>query len=394
MMPWIGVVVILLANPSIILQFDGSLRYPRDPGVSTSDLGRMAACAACIRVENGAVVKLGGKCLKGTVSSTMTSGEVEYEGLLFGLEGLQAYLEDASTAPLDVTIQGDCKNVMEQMSGMARPRKLEEYHQRATHLIRFTLPPQCRLEFQHIPRADNLLCDRISGRILLEWEETAYRIVLQELEAMGKHTRIKQGEYPINNHTSLRSLLGRSFGPGTSLIPFSRRPELYRYMAEIAVSTGDLTSLLTIGERLQEELDSIRSLAIKTRKPAGGSTSDESKSTIAFAQQQEPFEVFLVEAVMYQIIALNALGRTKEAACRRRKKRFMLEWFAADALRVAERLAAPERIIDEPPRLIQTQHANDTQRPEEWPSLVLRWHEEAKQSQAWNETRVYWSNSR
>jgi hypothetical protein len=89
----------------IVLRFDGSLRYPTDPGFSVSrSLGRMVAGAACIIVvseqqprggcpnEEGAigssrnreqVVFAGGQLLD--PAKVQTSAEAEYEGLLFGL---------------------------------------------------------------------------------------------------------------------------------------------------------------------------------------------------------------------------------------------------------------------------------------------------------------------
>lgn len=404
MIPWLSSVVLLLAgNPlSVILQFDGSLRHPSDPGVPTSSLGRMAACAACILVD-GKVVQVGGKGLAVPVSSTMTSGEVEYEGLLFGLAGLLACsnlvissdAQEANPGPSSevlITVQGDCKNVMEQMSGMAKPRKLEGYHQRTVAFAQDTLPPHFRLDFQHVPRADNLLCDRVSARILLEQQETAYRSVCQELENLWKQTCKQREGDEKSSHPGRQALSQLFFSPGMSLIPLSQRPELYHGMARIAVSMNDFTMLLTIGKTFQDDLDSVRSCALKTPPPTTGGIG---ASTVAAFARQEISELLLLEAVMYQILALEALYRTKEAAMIRRKKRYMLSWFSAEARQIQERLLAAPHRIDESAllRLVSlNQSGNALHRAEEWPALALRWHERALQSQAWEETQVFWSN--
>lgn len=393
---FVGALALLLASthPSITLRFDGSLRHPSDPGLPTSSLGRMAACGATIAVPGGPVVRLGGKSFNGPVSSIMTSGEVEYEGLLFALAGLRAYLGDDDDAAgisrsptvvnelLHISVQGDCKNVIEQMSGMARPRKLEDYHLRAVALIRDTLPRHCRFQFHHIPRAENALCDRISACILLEQQEAALREACTEIESLSLQVHASSHEGHQYKYPSVQNLLERFFSPETSLVPLSRRPEVYRCLSEIAASSNDFTALHAIGKRFEDELESVKASVRRNRQATTTGRGVEAFTVKAFAGQD----------TLYQLIALENLGRAKETAMLKRNKKYTLERFESEGSLIRERLVAPIRLNGRTmPLQTLEQKSSASTTTTDASTLILRCHDNVQTS---NEARAVWVEPR
>jgi ribonuclease HI len=211
-----------VAAAVVVLQFDGSLR-PCHSGRGGGSDAWISTCAAAISVD-GRLHGLGGRRLLTATTTTLPSSAAgsrcssivaEYEGLLYGLEQLAKFLHDQhdddddddnnrnnnhkrnfynSSSTVVVLVQGDCKTVVEQMQGRARPRIMEWYHQRATAIIdhdiapflrgRRKQPPQQQQQqqsttnnnnntnnntnsvlFQHIPRAQNALTDELADCI-------------------------------------------------------------------------------------------------------------------------------------------------------------------------------------------------------------------------------------
>jgi len=175
----------------LILRFDGSLRYPSDPGFPVDSLGRMAACAAAIIDDanpgSERTVLVGGRLLDANRFSS--SAQAEYEGLLLGLEAISRLQQNqrppfTNSKPLlsattTVAVQGDCKTVIEQMQGRSRPRKLESYYEQATTILQ-ELP--FNFVFEHIPREENTFCDRLCTTIISEEEVTALRMLNDDIK--------------------------------------------------------------------------------------------------------------------------------------------------------------------------------------------------------------------
>ena len=60
-------------------------------------------------------------------------------------------------------------------------------------------------QFQHIPRIENQLCDRLAARIIAHQEERDYGTAMQELEElhrMDKNTGQNEEEGSINSHNA------------------------------------------------------------------------------------------------------------------------------------------------------------------------------------------------
>ncbi|KAL7445259.1 hypothetical protein ACHAXH_008236 [Discostella pseudostelligera] len=173
----------VVAGLVIIVNFDGSLRLPRDPvpGFRHNSGKEMASCSATVSFQlpnhEEASFAIGGKLLP--IVPGITSADAEYEGLLLGLNWLaSAYnpnncdrtelnrnvLSDATK----IIIRGDCKAVIDQLNSKSSPRKMETHYNTAQTYIRDIqkssfdkssreLSVVCEL----IPRDENCLCDAI-----------------------------------------------------------------------------------------------------------------------------------------------------------------------------------------------------------------------------------------
>ena len=94
----------------LLLRFDGSFR------------GGAGGAGAVILSPEGIVQWQGARFL----SACPTSAHSEYEGLLLGLEAAVAY------RPSALRIEGDCRVVLDSISGKSKSRKLKKLHTRAT----------------------------------------------------------------------------------------------------------------------------------------------------------------------------------------------------------------------------------------------------------------------
>ena len=94
----------------LLLRFDGSFR------------GGAGGAGAVILSPEGVVQWQGARFL----SACPTSAHSEYEGLLLGLEAAVAY------RPSALRIEGDCRVVLDSISGKSKSRKLKKLHTRAT----------------------------------------------------------------------------------------------------------------------------------------------------------------------------------------------------------------------------------------------------------------------
>lgn len=177
----------------IIVNFDGSLRLPRDPvpGFRHTSGEEMASCSATVSLQQPnheeIAFAIGGKLLP--IVPGLTSADAEYEGLLLGLKWLaSAYnpkncdkellfassgvsselnrneLSDATK----IIIRGDCKAVIDQLNSKSAPRKMETHYNTAQKYIRdiqksFFNKSSRELSVVHefIPRDENSFCDAI-----------------------------------------------------------------------------------------------------------------------------------------------------------------------------------------------------------------------------------------
>lgn len=275
MMPFVPIAVIGFL--SLVLQFDGSLRPPRDPipGFTYSSpknmdgIDRFASCSAAIfwqgnnggirdnnsvggnishngyysidRVDEKMVVALGGKLLE--IVPMITSADVEYEGLLYGLDWLIDSFSAKNEIKYDgdndimesvLIIRGDCKAVIDQLNSRSVPRKMEtkyclvmdkiqslkelySLHQRRTTP---SLSPDIELSvlFEHLPREKNCLCDALC-KLVINWKQAS--IVLSIVESI-KLDETSASQNDINNFgnikKSIKSKKNSILSPEHSLI--------------------------------------------------------------------------------------------------------------------------------------------------------------------------------
>jgi ribonuclease HI len=287
------------------MRFDGSVRRPSDTGFPTDHLVSRAACAA-ILFDNERFISLGGKRLEDNTSSI----NAEYEGILLGLRELvrrcDANDKVQRSQPLRILIQGDCKTVIQQVQGRAKPRLMQEYCKQANSLIDM-LP--CHVELQHIPRERNTVCDSVAGAIVSQADQAEYQ------EAWDTLLDIGECEYNENkNGVGIEEKLGVGlkltvyWKQYASCIPYSRRPQFYRRMVAIAAKQQNFDTLVWIGLDMAKEYATIWRKSKTMRDP----TSDH----------------VLVEAVVFQLCGLESMGQQRKAEALRRKHRVLLQKFA------------------------------------------------------------------
>jgi ribonuclease HI len=355
----------------IVVQFDGSLRPPYDFGAPTSTLGKMAACACTISrstsdIDNPILLATGGKLLKAMVKST--SGEVEYEGLLFALKSLRTYLAKQSSSAIEsmasITISGDCKTVIDQMNGKSNSRKLEMFYSRALleaddimHEY-FLHDPQKRLRYQHTPRSNNIICDKISESLIIHQQVGVFHEVCSDLLHYEKSDECAE---------DLLEILDIWFLHQKSLVPLSRRPSLYRYIAEVVLERKQYNSLLDIGRRYENDVKILDRTWFKTKQTPSDDTVTNRASILCN---------FRAEAISYQILSLQGLGQNKKAERLKTKYDFLLNR-CSSAVRDIEKLDGPRQtaisllkseIADVDRILLQNQM--------DWPLPVKQWCEE------------------
>lgn len=326
-----------LLYASLILQFDGSLRCP-------IDLSRLASCAACIIVEphegdlckletiqiagDKALLMLGGKVV--LAHTTTTSGEVEYEGILFGLDKLHKYIKDneqefAETVS-NIVVQGDCKNIIAQMNGLARPRRLEQHYKLCEKIVESL--PEYKFTFQHIPREENWISDRLANRIILDQQTEAFNTLNCDLLILENRVQELGGRTGKNNELpNLINFLVRHIGvTKNSFLPFSHRIVVYRRLISISQIIRDYVSMLRIGELLQDEIKPAFKSGRKDFTFGGISSKGSQLDSIEASHTAALTDgiPLMVEALSYQLRALRWLGREKEAQLRYRKNRHVL----------------------------------------------------------------------
>jgi hypothetical protein len=425
---------------TLTVQFDGSLRYPSDFGHPTSSLARIAACAACLLLDttnsdgsnpttfdrSRVVVQLGGKLFP-SVSSTTSSGEVEYEAFLFALQGLLSYLRELSVneeavdenrGHLQIVVQGDCKTVLDQMNGISHPRKLVDYHRRAQVLlecVQDALPAtgiatavsnDGRILFQHVPRGENMLCDRLSACIVWDHQEMVYQRLCRDVEGLSNPpvrdhatgTAIKSTVILMTSETSsLVGILQKYFAPGTSVVALSRRPRLYRVMARLAVQAADFATLLQIAAMYQDDVQACQkqSSSRETLRTAPGSAlSKRPLESPSIHSTAEDLACMMTEAILFQIVAWERMKQPKKAGALRRKYAWQLQQWNCDPISAQwwqpMSNATNSRGGDGGSGEGVMEPGGHALQPD-WPPLVRQWLDQAQTSSIWKETRSYWS---
>lgn len=267
----------------LILRFDGSLRPPRDPGFPTEKLSRLASSAAAIIRDDSSIIAVGGKTIP--LYPGITSADVEFEGLLMGLDYLSTEFKENERRDEVLTIEGDCKAVIDQMNGIAKARKLATKYQAANSFrkqLGFT-----EINFCHIPRRMNTLCDSVCEEVINLLVDRNFRQLRNDLQ---------------ESRFSIDKIINVYFGD-CSIIPYSRRLLAYMEALKSARLLEDGFGIQRLGEQLQQDA--------KAWPDHGGNytkTSEQSLTSLA---------------LRLQIEGLNLQGETKNAFKLRRKHRFI-----------------------------------------------------------------------
>ena len=207
----------------IILQFDGSLRPPRDPQpgftYSSKVIGsgildgseKLASCSSSILSSSDGgddqLIALCGRYIPNEIS--MTSADTEYDGLLLGLDWLvnelsinqsNVYELMDNTNKTKLIIRGDCKAVIDQINYKSIPRKMDSkynlamekiesikdlystYHQRSTDV---SVSSVLSVSLEHMPREYNTLCDAIC-KIVINHKQAEIVALILELIQIGE----------------------------------------------------------------------------------------------------------------------------------------------------------------------------------------------------------------
>ena len=168
--------VIVILSTFLVIHFDGSLRVPPDlypdtvpSSITSSFLSPVATCAAALFSSDGSLLAIGGSHLD--LFPTTTSAEVEYAGLIYGLRELSQLLSGPSftshtitsrTGPMCVVVKGDCKTVIDQMNGKAKPRKQRVQYIEAQSLVQELSDKfECSCTFEHVNRDKNKISDHL-----------------------------------------------------------------------------------------------------------------------------------------------------------------------------------------------------------------------------------------
>ena len=212
----------------ILLQFDGSLRPPRDYNkfCLLDDSQKLASCSATISLQqhSGVVggermIAIGGKFIQN--EPFITSADTEYEGLILGLDWLVDELSSESTDMLNegcrlgdgehlsadtLIIRGDCKSVIDQINSRSIPRKMqtkynlamdkidsikqlyaERYYHRTMHenLGTTNHNDMLSVHLEHVQREYNTFCDAIC-KLIINKKQADLVVSIQDLIQLGE----------------------------------------------------------------------------------------------------------------------------------------------------------------------------------------------------------------
>jgi ribonuclease HI len=334
--------------------FDGSLCHPVDPTFPTYQQQQRASCAVFIQFDESREI-LGGRILHSCSAST-TSAEVEYEALILGLEGLNQHWpeNDPSTEASihRVNVLGDCKTVIQQMSGGSRPRKTESLFRRASEAAGALQArhPNVQFSFRHIPRIQNTITDRLCSTILAEKQlrdDQAAVLALASLTSNGAYLK------------HLNSFLVKE----SNALIYSRRPAVYRYLSRLASHSKEWHTLLEIGERWSHEIQNVW--------PRDSQMKDE----------------LFAEALAIQLVGWGKLGNQKEILYRRRKHQHALSRYAHIVENVERDLSRTPSVADLPFAPIELECNGD-----DCPRLIQKWMKEAANTSVWTHDSVFWTD--
>jgi len=236
----------------IILQFDGSLRPPRDQtgftyspkiigGSILDGSDKLASCSASIISshdgnDNEKLIALCGRYIPNEIS--MTSAD-KYDGLLLGLDWLVNELSsDQSTINIyelmeKLIIRGDCKAVIDQINTKSIPRKMESkynlavekinsikelysiYYQRNNDVSLSDASGVLSVCLEHVPRENNTLCDAIC-KIVINHKQSEIVASILNLIELGEEDYSKNNVEDSTNKKHIKKKRKKHIMPSKS----------------------------------------------------------------------------------------------------------------------------------------------------------------------------------
>jgi ribonuclease HI len=298
----------------------------------------------------------------------MTSALAEYEGLLLGLdwlcEEMPSRLRQKDKGPSSniLLIQGDCKTVIDQLSGKSLSRKLQVQHRQALERLDRLQGIFDKMEFEHIPRSQNSVCDNLCANLMHAAASASWKNCLAELETVRGSTSTVQLSSRKNdnddNRTPLSDILNRYLESGSSSwIKYSIRPPLYSRFVTLAEETGDYRTLIQVGELLASE-----------------------------SQWHSLSTPLKARGIMYQIGGWRGVGQVKKAMALERKHRFLLE----SDVSMSTTTATPDEMLE----CVGTPIASwDQSISQNWSPLLDEWWKTANDKVCWEEEASLWVDS-
>jgi ribonuclease HI len=298
-----------LSALSLVLQFDGSFRPPKDFGFPT-DLRKLPSCSSAILSDgNEQVLALGGKLVPYNIG--MTSADAEYDGLLVGLEWLGKQEADwwtKNALSKTLTIRGDNKAIIDQLSGAALPRKLLDKHEYGQSIFENLNKHFTTINYQHVLRHQNVLCDSVCCDIIQLSVSRILNAFQADLEACTNEAPSDETDKRKRKSTTspLASLIQSYLNEDASVIPHSIRPAILKQLIGKAESLNDGFALVVIGGMMESES---KLWPDGGNEPIGGSNCR---------------ELLLVEGAQLQMKGWSLLKKGKEADKVGRKHKYNL----------------------------------------------------------------------
>lgn len=320
----------------------------------------MGSCGAAILTDNGDILALGGKAIP--VITGMKSSDVEYDGLLLGLDWMNrqddAWLTQQCSSEniLKLTVQGDCKAVIDQLKAKAEPQKMLDNYIATTQKIGLFVErlagigAEPRFRFQHIPREENALCDALCTGVM----ETMLQFKVQQAIESAQFPK-DDGDTPKKKKKKEKkqSSFIDALAVSQRLVRHSLRPNFYREAAAAASGIGDALAIKTIGEWFEDEAK---------YWPSGQVGDLDTK------------ESRIVEGVLLQIKGCELMGLAKEEKRLRSKNKYLLGKYSGDGTSTLEGVPPGSWSFLSEDGLVEYLDSPYSRIEDEWEPSLRAWH--------------------
>ena len=221
----------------------------------------IGTCSAALLSGDGELIHLTSKQIPPFPG--LNAAHAEYEGLLLGLETLLASLRAGPGSPKElrtrthlhgspaITVQGDCKAVIDQINGKSKPRMMEAKFRQAIDL-KDRIEKECsdaqpgygsiRISFEHIPREMNTLCDEACQQAACEKQHEVERALYDRIQKhQSSHSETNERPCRSKKKSNLLSLLGEVLS--SPLICTSARISNVCDLTNLAMEAKDTATL-------------------------------------------------------------------------------------------------------------------------------------------------------